>query len=131
MVGDPTDDPSSMLVLNQCNRTPYKSSCGTNSALDLLASTYGASDSESDDEVLNGNVVGCSSGQSGVRGSEEYWRGEALTDASVKELNMLGVLSCDKDSSRKHVFCLEHALKVWRELQKIGGADIMLLCHPG
>jgi hypothetical protein len=44
---------------------------------------------------------------------------------------MLGVLSCDKDSSRKHVFCLEHALKVWREFEKIGGADIMLLCHPG
>lgn len=130
MVGNSTDDPSSVQFINQCNRAPHKSSCGANSALHLLASTYGPSDSESD-EVINGNVVGCSSGHSGMRWSEEDWRGEALTDASVKQLDMLGVLNYDKDSSRKHVFCLEHALKVWRELQKIGGADIMLLCHPG
>jgi hypothetical protein len=116
MVADSAQKPSFV------QSTPYKSSCGPNSALDLLASTYGESGSESDDEVLNGHVVGCSSGKS--------W-GEALTGASVKESNMLGVLSCDKDSSRKHVFCLEHALKVWREFEKIGGADVMLLCHPG
>ncbi|CAN6347452.1 unnamed protein product [Urochloa humidicola] len=42
----------------------------------------------------------------------------------------LTLLKYSKDSCRMHVFCLEHALETWTELQKIGGANIMLLCHP-
>jgi hypothetical protein len=41
------------------------------------------------------------------------------------------VVKPDKDSSRMHVFCLEHAIEVEKQLQAIGGADIFLLCHPG
>lgn len=37
----------------------------------------------------------------------------------------------DEDSSRMHVFCLQHAVEVEKELQLIGGAHIFLLCHPG
>ena len=37
----------------------------------------------------------------------------------------------DKDSSRMHVFCLEHAAEVEKQLQPIGGVHMMLLCHPG
>lgn len=37
----------------------------------------------------------------------------------------------DKDSSRMHVFCLEHAIEVERQLRPVGGVHIMLLCHPG
>lgn len=37
----------------------------------------------------------------------------------------------DKDSSRMHVFCLEHAVEVEKQLQAIGGAHIILLCRPG
>ncbi|PSR96747.1 Lysine-specific demethylase [Actinidia chinensis var. chinensis] len=36
----------------------------------------------------------------------------------------------DKDSSRLHVFCLQHASEVEQQLRPIGGAHIMLLCHP-
>ncbi|URD78515.1 C2H2 zinc finger protein [Musa troglodytarum] len=36
----------------------------------------------------------------------------------------------DKDSSRMHVFCLEHAAEVEKQLQPIGGVHMMLLCHP-
>ncbi|GFZ11958.1 relative of early flowering 6 [Actinidia rufa] len=36
----------------------------------------------------------------------------------------------DEDSSRLHVFCLQHAAKVEQQLRPIGGARIMLLCHP-
>nr|GMD34542.1 lysine-specific demethylase REF6 [Ipomoea batatas] len=36
----------------------------------------------------------------------------------------------DEDSSRMHVFCLQHAVEVEKELQLIGGAHISLLCHP-
>ncbi|KAL9235582.1 hypothetical protein vseg_010328 [Gypsophila vaccaria] len=37
---------------------------------------------------------------------------------------------CDEDSSRMHVFCLEHAVEVEKLLQPIGGVHIVLLCHP-
>ncbi|CAN6585486.1 unnamed protein product [Malus baccata var. baccata] len=37
---------------------------------------------------------------------------------------------CDEDSSRMHVFCLEHAVEVEQQLRSIGGVHILLLCHP-
>ncbi|XP_050377779.1 lysine-specific demethylase REF6 isoform X2 [Argentina anserina] len=36
----------------------------------------------------------------------------------------------DHDSSRMHVFCLEHAVEAEQQLHAIGGAHILLLCHP-
>ncbi|KAJ7945767.1 lysine-specific demethylase REF6-like [Quillaja saponaria] len=36
----------------------------------------------------------------------------------------------DEDSSRVHVFCLEHAVEVEQQLRPIGGVHILLLCHP-
>ncbi|KAB8117198.1 hypothetical protein EE612_058908 [Oryza sativa] len=44
--------------------------------------------------------------------------------------DVLTMLRYNKDSCRMHVFCLEHALETWTQLQQIGGANIMLLCHP-
>jgi len=41
------------------------------------------------------------------------------------------VLQSDEDSSRMHVFCLEHAAEAEKQLRPIGGAHIFLLCHPG
>ncbi|GMH16746.1 hypothetical protein Nepgr_018587 [Nepenthes gracilis] len=38
--------------------------------------------------------------------------------------------ACDEDSSRMHVFCLEHAVEVEQRLHPIGGVQISLLCHP-
>ncbi|XP_027904450.1 lysine-specific demethylase REF6-like [Vigna unguiculata] len=40
------------------------------------------------------------------------------------------VLQSDEDSSRMHVFCLEHAAEAEKQLRPIGGAHIFLLCHP-
>jgi hypothetical protein len=40
-------------------------------------------------------------------------------------------LKYNKDSCKMHVFCLEHALETWTQLEEIGGANIMILCHPG
>lgn len=37
----------------------------------------------------------------------------------------------DEDSSRLHVFCLQHAVEVEKRLSSIGGADVFLVCHPG
>ncbi|XWS60329.1 hypothetical protein CRYUN_Cryun07bG0026500 [Craigia yunnanensis] len=36
----------------------------------------------------------------------------------------------DEDSSRMHVFCLEHAVEVEQQLRQIGGVHVFLLCHP-
>ncbi|OMP07019.1 hypothetical protein COLO4_07696 [Corchorus olitorius] len=36
----------------------------------------------------------------------------------------------DEDSSRMHVFCLEHAAEVEQQLRQIGGVHVFLLCHP-
>lgn len=45
--------------------------------------------------------------------------------------NMSFAPRSDEDSSRLHVFCLEHAMEVEQQLRPIGGVNILLLCHPG
>ncbi|KAJ1257354.1 hypothetical protein BS78_K085600 [Paspalum vaginatum] len=52
------------------------------------------------------------------------------TAKGTMEPGALTLLKYSKDSCRMHVFCLEHALETWTRLQRIGGANIMLLCHP-
>lgn len=49
----------------------------------------------------------------------------------VKNTDMPFTPRSDEDSSRMHVFCLEHAVEVEQQLRSIGGVHIMLLCHPG
>ncbi|CAJ2644473.1 unnamed protein product [Trifolium pratense] len=49
---------------------------------------------------------------------------------AVNHKNALLVPQCDEDSSRMHVFCLEHAVDAEQQLRPIGGAHILLLCHP-
>lgn len=51
--------------------------------------------------------------------------------APVKNANMPFAPMCDEDSSRMHVFCLEHAVEVEQQLRQIGGVHVLLLCHPG
>lgn len=48
----------------------------------------------------------------------------------VNHKNVLLVPQCDEESSRMHVFCLEHAVEAEQQLRPIGGAHILLLCHP-
>ncbi|XP_057791470.1 lysine-specific demethylase REF6 [Salvia miltiorrhiza] len=36
----------------------------------------------------------------------------------------------DEDSSRLHVFCLQHAMQVQKRLSQVGGVDVFLVCHP-
>ncbi|XP_068656839.1 lysine-specific demethylase REF6-like [Aristolochia californica] len=51
-------------------------------------------------------------------------------DTSEKKENISFIQRSDKDSSRMHIFCLEHAVEVERQLHPIGGVQILLLCHP-
>lgn len=36
----------------------------------------------------------------------------------------------DEDSSRAHVFCLQHAVEAEQQLRPLGGVHIFLFCHP-
>ncbi|XP_020599580.1 lysine-specific demethylase JMJ705-like [Phalaenopsis equestris] len=50
--------------------------------------------------------------------------------SDMKKAAVSAIQRSDKDSSRKHVFCLQHAMEVEKKLCSIGGVHIMLLCHP-
>jgi hypothetical protein len=50
--------------------------------------------------------------------------------ATVSNLHK-STVKFDKDSSRMHVFCLEHAVEVEKQLRTIGGANVILLCRQG
>ncbi|XP_077228038.1 lysine-specific demethylase JMJ705-like isoform X2 [Tasmannia lanceolata] len=51
-------------------------------------------------------------------------------DASRKNPNISFMQRSDKDSSRMHIFCLEHAMEVEKQLRPLGGVHMLLLCHP-
>lgn len=64
---------------------------------------------------------------SGVKASPNTSLGTAK---AAMKTDALTLFKYSKDSCRMHVFCLEHALETWTRLEQIGGANIMLLCHP-
>ncbi|XP_072972225.1 lysine-specific demethylase JMJ705-like isoform X1 [Typha angustifolia] len=51
-------------------------------------------------------------------------------DVKVKNSAASILGGCDKNSSRMHVFCLEHAIEVEKQLQPMGGVHILIVCHP-
>ncbi|XP_010248780.1 PREDICTED: lysine-specific demethylase REF6 isoform X2 [Nelumbo nucifera] len=51
-------------------------------------------------------------------------------DKSVKGKASSLMQRPDSDSSRLHIFCLEHAVEVEKQLHPIGGVHVLLLCHP-
>ncbi|XP_058787753.1 lysine-specific demethylase REF6-like isoform X1 [Vicia villosa] len=60
--------------------------------------------------------------------AEKSLSAEAMV--AVNHKNALLIPQCDEDSTRMHVFCLEHAVEAEQQLRPIGGAHIVLLCHP-
>ncbi|XP_027339020.1 lysine-specific demethylase JMJ705-like isoform X2 [Abrus precatorius] len=48
----------------------------------------------------------------------------------IDNKNVSLVPKSDEDSTRMHIFCLEHAVEAELQLRPIGGAHILLLCHP-
>lgn len=64
-----------------------------------------------------------------VQDAERLMFGKGRVPIDAKNIPI--VPQSDEDSSRMHVFCLEHAAEVKQQLCQIGGAHILLLCHPG
>ncbi|KAL8456775.1 hypothetical protein ACS0TY_034040 [Phlomoides rotata] len=52
------------------------------------------------------------------------------TLSSLDGTTMPFVSRSDEDSSRLHVFCLQHAIQVEKRLSQVGGAHVLLVCHP-
>ncbi|PIA51468.1 hypothetical protein AQUCO_01100361v1, partial [Aquilegia coerulea] len=52
------------------------------------------------------------------------------TNISIQSTSMSLMHISREESSRKHIFCLEHAVEVEKQLRPIGGAHILLICHP-
>ncbi|KAI9087643.1 hypothetical protein K1719_030513 [Acacia pycnantha] len=113
------------------------------SALGLLASAYGnSSDSEEDqvDPDDESNVMNRPSGPAFKNMSRTLNYSQDVHEAETPMLCNTGcpiddgsaslLPHSDEDSSRLHVFCLEHAAEVVQQLHPIGGAHILLLCHP-
>ncbi|KAK1363230.1 hypothetical protein POM88_038791 [Heracleum sosnowskyi] len=92
-----------------CSR-PSKDTC----SLSLLALTYGdATDSETESREVS-PVYGLDSDDS----------------TEVQNRGTLFPQHFDEDSSRSHVFCLQHAFEVELKLHALGGVHMLLLCHP-
>ncbi|KAK9117411.1 hypothetical protein Sjap_016358 [Stephania japonica] len=51
-------------------------------------------------------------------------------DMSIQNCNVPFMQRSDEDSTKKHMFCLEHAVEVEKQLRPSGGAHILLVCHP-
>ncbi|KAJ3681175.1 hypothetical protein LUZ60_015664 [Juncus effusus] len=128
------------------------------SALDLLASNYGDMSDSDDDEKVNSLTGTESHGKVNPLTPQNREKVNSLTgiemgfssssvnysnnDSKNNKNNDNNIITykryrhgnnkmrCDKDSSRMHVFCLEHAIEVQGQIRKFGGADVMLLCHP-
>ncbi|XP_073022179.1 lysine-specific demethylase REF6-like [Primulina eburnea] len=49
---------------------------------------------------------------------------------SVENTSLSFYPRSDEDSSRFHVFCLQHSMEVEKQLNLIGGAHVFLVCHP-
>ncbi|CAA7056466.1 unnamed protein product [Microthlaspi erraticum] len=144
-------------ITSPCSQTKASKGDG---ALGLLASAYGdSSDSEEEDhkglDVPISDGVTRKHDQEGscvfeassfdTDGNEEarVARGKGKEVDVSHATSSSSSLSCatehntlpfiprsDDDSSRLHVFCLEHAAQVEQQLRPIGGIHIMLLCHP-
>ncbi|KAK1363231.1 hypothetical protein POM88_038792 [Heracleum sosnowskyi] len=92
-----------------CSRPP-KDMC----SLSLLALTYrDATDSETESREVS-PVYGLDSDDS----------------TEVQNRGTLFPQHFDEDSSRSHVFCLQHAFEVELKLRALGGVHMLLLCHP-
>lgn len=108
------------------------------SALSLIASAYG--DYSDDDNPFPYKIVKKDQNkghlQDEVPKDMEFSLGKAKQYQGQSVLHLDHSSSFltkkpDKDSSRIHVFCLEHALEVQKKLRLIGGACLLLVCHPG
>lgn len=69
----------------------------------------------------------------GLTGKSRIGEQNCLADVHVSEKDVPQIENntpiCDEESSRMHIFCLQHALEVEQRLRAVGGVHMLLLCH--
>lgn len=108
---------------------PPLASPKVNSSLGLLALAYG--DSSDDDDNLDDHNQHHESSDMKYTNDQTFECSVEVDDAHVNENKKIPTNTCDEDSSRMHIFCLEHALEVEQGLRPVGGVHVLLLCHQG
>ncbi|KAF8094958.1 hypothetical protein N665_0348s0041 [Sinapis alba] len=145
---------SPVQTMDHSMKTGYQRTCVTtkahkeDGALGLLASAYGDSSDSEEEDHKGIDAVTSQNGAFGTDGNEEAIDGQTSDHSSqrlegkgvaegsnggstsILEITLPFVPSSDDDSSRLHIFCLEHAAQVEQQLRPFGGINIMLLCHP-
>ncbi|KAL4559774.1 hypothetical protein LXL04_031920 [Taraxacum kok-saghyz] len=91
------------------------------SALKLLALAYGNTSDFEEEDDFDHSKSNCSMGP-----SENQIE---VTHPDIKPSSLIN-LPYDEDSSRRHVFCLQHAREVEQRLRSVGGVHMLLVCHP-
>ncbi|CAA0838680.1 Lysine-specific demethylase REF6 [Striga hermonthica] len=111
------------------------------SSLGLLALAYGnSSDSEGDETDINqletvhptevNPLIDSIRHQMKSQRDTSNLLTRKTDTMTMAEPKLLEGMSPDEDSSRLHVFCLEHAVQVEKRLSRVGGAHVFLFCHP-
>ncbi|XP_076901236.1 lysine-specific demethylase JMJ705-like [Bidens hawaiensis] len=132
--------------LSITSSSPKVNSPTVNSSLGLLALAYGDS-SDSDDDHIETNIhtdygdlderkhtnddrkFECSvEFESNTSFKESNCEENLLLDEHENDEGNMNT-TCDEDSSRMHIFCLQHALEVEKRLRSVGGVHVLLLCH--
>lgn len=143
----PVKSSDQIQFVNNLSITSPTASPNVNSSLGLLALAYGDSSDSDDDHVetvihtdygdnddrthTNDQTFECSVGFDKSRNFKESNCEEGtLLDEHEREKMPMNTI-CDEDSSRLHIFCLQHALEVEQRLRSVGGVHVLLLCHPG
>lgn len=78
----------------------------------------------------NGSFKGLSGLENEINSSHDVQNPVLDAHESGKAVPQVENTSSDEDSSRMHIFCLEHALEVEQRLRSVGGVHMLLLCHP-
>ncbi|KAM7277331.1 hypothetical protein ACFE04_019197 [Oxalis oulophora] len=126
-------------IANESNISAHTK--GGTSALGLLAMTYGnCSDSDEDDlssdvcvttSLLNSSSQRSDHLQNSLEDENiDYVKSNRCQNGQATQKKDTSFPLGDEDSSRLHIFCLEHAIQAEEQLRAIGGANIILLCHP-
>ncbi|KAL8232261.1 hypothetical protein R6Q57_002039 [Mikania cordata] len=140
----PVKSSNQIQIVNNSSITSPTALPKVNSSLGLLALAYGDS-SDSEDDHVETNIHT----DYGYHDDKEYANEQTFecsvdfeTKRSFKgsnceensfldenESDKRPMNSCDEDSSRMHIFCLQHALEVEQRLRTVGGVHVQLLCH--
>lgn len=104
----------------------YENSSGFEGGNHPLSATINCSEDKFREPIIVSHAISSCSPVSHGTEKEEF----AKPVLSLENANLSFAPTSDEGFSRKHVFCLEHAVAVEQQLHQIGGVHVFLFCHP-